>query len=136
MYINLKIKLANCKGFTFIEVILIIVVLAISIPPLVSLLSSNLINSTKSKIITQAVIYAQEKMDEIIADKRSPNRGYNWVVTPNQYSSDIPASGFTRSVLIDTSAKVYNGISYALVQVSVNHNDMPEIVLTTWLTEY
>lgn len=136
LYLVLKKKLYNCQGFTLIEVVLIIVVMAIAIPTLMHLLSSNLINSTKSEIITQAVIYAQEKIDEIIADKRSPVRGYNWVVASGRYPSDFPSNGFTRSVFIDTTAMVYNGISYALVQVRVNHNDIPEIEITTWLTEY
>ncbi len=136
MYLNLKDKLENCQGFTLIQSIIIIAVLAIVIPPLIDLLSSNLIHSGKSEAITQAVIYGRDKMDEIIADKKSPARGYNWVVTPGQYASDVPANGFTRVVIIDTTAKVHNGVRYALIRVRINHNDMAELELRTWLTDY
>ncbi|MFQ5823954.1 MAG: hypothetical protein ACE5JB_07860 [bacterium] len=101
-----------------------------------NLLSSTLVNSNKSLILTQAIVYAQEKMDEIIGDKKNPTRGYTWVTTPGHYPSDIPSSGFTRSVIIETSGKVHNGIPYALVQVIISHNDLPDFRLTTWLTEY
>ncbi len=136
MDIKLKNKLENCQGFTFVEVIIIIVILGIAIPALMSLLSSNLIDSAKFKIITEANVYAQEKLDEIIADKKSPARGYNWVITAGRYLDDVPANGFTRTVFIDTTGIVHNGIPYALIQVSVHHNEIPELELTTWLTEY
>ncbi|MFQ5603782.1 MAG: prepilin-type N-terminal cleavage/methylation domain-containing protein [bacterium] len=131
-----KKKIKNSRGFTLIEVVLIIVVLAIAIPSLMRLLSSVLDNSQRSVIISKAVIYAQEKMDEIIADKQNPLRGFNWVVTPGTYQSDIPSNDYTRSVVIDTTGKIQNGVRYALVQVSVSNSEISDITLTTWLTEY
>ncbi len=136
MYLNLKDKLQDCQGFTLIQIVITIVVLGIAVPPLIDLLSSNLIHSGKSEAMTQAVVYGRDKMDEIIADKKSPARGYNWVVTPGQYASEVPATGFTRVVIIDTTAKVHNGVRYALVRVRINHNDMSELELRTWLIDY
>lgn len=134
LLLYLKVKLRDSLGFTLIEVILIIVVLAIAIPSLIQLLSSTLVNSNKSVIVSQAILYAQEKMEGIIADKKSPAKGYNWVTTPGNYPNDVPSSGFTRSVTIETSQ--HNGIPYAFVQVIVSHNEIPDVRLTTWLTEY
>ena len=138
MFRKFKNIFENSQGFTLIEIVVIIVVLAIAIPSIMTLLSSLLTDSSKYEIITQAATYAQEKIDEIIADKRSSDRGYNWVVTTGRYQSDVPASGFIRSVYIDTTAKVYNGVPYALLQVQVQagHIDIPNIELTTWLTDY
>ncbi len=126
----------NSKGLTLIEVILVIVVLSIAVTSLLELMSSILVYSNDSVILTQAMMYAQEKMEEIIADKKNPNRGYDWIITPGNYENDTPAQGFTRSVSIETSNKVYNGVPYALVEVSVAHEDLPVVKLTTWLTDY
>ncbi|MFQ5863945.1 MAG: prepilin-type N-terminal cleavage/methylation domain-containing protein [bacterium] len=132
----LKKKLKSSHGFTLIEVILIIVVLSIAIPSLMQLISSTLVNSNQSVIISQAIVYAQEKMEEIISDKKSPTKGYDWVITPGNYPSDVPSNGFTRTVLIEAAGRIYNGIPYAFVQVKISHNEIPDIKLTTWLTDY
>ena len=130
-----KKKIAKSDGFTLIEVVLIIAILAIAIPSLVDLLSTTLIKSNKLAILSQAISYAQEKMEQIIADKKSLAKGYNWVIAPGRYQPDSPASGFSRSVTI-TSGNLHNGVIYAFVEVVVSHNDIPEVKLTTWLTEY
>ncbi|MFQ5752369.1 MAG: hypothetical protein ACE5HI_10265 [bacterium] len=135
-YLNLKYKLEDCREFTLIEVVLIIVILAIAIPALMDLLSSTLVDSNKSVILSKAMIYAQEKMEQIIADKKSTVKGYDWVTTPGNYQDDVPASGFTRNVVIETSGKIQNGIPHALVQVVVSHDKIPDVMLTTWLTDY
>jgi hypothetical protein len=75
-------------------------------------------------------------MEEIISDKKSPARGFSWVTASGRYSSDTPAEGFSRSVIIETGGHVYNGVSYALVQVAISHSQLADVVLTTWLTDY
>jgi len=131
-------SLTNQRGYSLIEIIMVIIIVAIAIPPLLSLLSSVLVDSHDSEVLTQAVTFAQEKMEEIIADKKADDggRGYDWVVTPGRYPSDEPATGYTRSVHIDTTNKKYDNVRYALVEVTVTHADMPDVVLTTWLTKY
>ena len=131
-----KSGLGNSHGFSLIEVIMIIVLSGIGMYTLMNLISWNVINTEESQTVTRAVLNAREKMDEIIADKKSPARGYNWVVTPGQYPSEVLEHGFTRSVAIDTTGKIFNGMAYALVHVRVNHPDIPEFEITTWLTDY
>ena len=131
-----KSGLGNSHGFSLIEVIMIIVLSGIGMYTLMNLISWNVINTEESQTVTRAVLNAREKMDEIIADKKSPARGYNWVVTPGQYASESLDNGFTRSVAIDTTGYIHNGISYARVHVRVDHADLPEYEITTWLVEH
>ena len=127
----------NQRGYSLIEIIMVIIILAVAIPPLLSLFSESIVNSVDSEYMTEATLYAQQKMEEIIADKKaeSASRGYDWVVTPGRYGNDNPAEGFTRSVSI-TDGLDYNGIPYAKVEVTVSHENMVDVVLTTWLTDY
>jgi len=74
---RLQKKLGNNQGFTLIEVIMIIVVFAIAVPTLMTVLSSTLDSSNKSAVISQADIYAQEKMEEIIGDRRNSSKGFD-----------------------------------------------------------
>lgn len=129
-------KLQNNRGYTLIEVILIVVVLGIAIPSMMQLISSVLVDSHQSEIVSQATIYAQEKLETILADKANPDRGYAWIITPGNYPDDVPASGFTRSVSVETTGMSQNGIPYALVRVTVSHATIPDLTITTWLTDY
>ena len=134
-FLKLKTTLSNSQGFTLIEVIMVIVVFAIAVPTLMTVLSSTLDSSNKSAVISQAATYAQERIEEIIGDRRNSSKGFDWVTTPGRYSSEVPAVGFLRSVII-TSGNVQNGISYAYVQVKVTHSEISDIKLETWLTDY
>ena len=133
---NLRTISNQNSGFTLIEVILVIVVLAIAFPPIINLLSSVLENSNKSLIISKATIFAEEKMEGIIADKRNPLRGFSWVIAPGRYSMDTPEEGFSRNVVIATVGKIHNGISFAEVEVKISHADIPDFELKTWLIDY
>ena len=79
--------------------------------------------------------WPQEKIEEIIGDKKNPSKGFDWVTTSGRYSSDVPAVGFSRSVII-TTGNVQNGVSYAYIQVKVTHSEISDIKLETWLTDY
>ena len=124
------------RGMTLIEVIMIVVVIAIAVPSLLALMSSTLFNSKESAILSQAAIFAQEKMEEIIADKKSSTRGFDYVTTEGRYPSDSPASGFTRTVVVQSAGLIHNGIPYGQVDVTVSHSKIPNITLSAWLTEY
>ena len=134
-FLKFKNILSNNQGFTLIEVIMVIVVFAIAVPTLMTVLSSTLDSSNKSVVISQAATYAQEKIEEIIGDKKNPSKGFDWVTTTGRYSSDVPAVGFSRSVII-TTGNVQNGVSYAYVQVKMTHSEISDIKLETWLTDY
>lgn len=122
-------------GLTLVEMVMVIVVLGIAIPSLMSLVGKSLEGSIKSQNLSQAVFFAQEKMEQIKADKANASRGYGYVTTDGRYSSDTPRVGFTRSVSVTTGAS-HNGVTYALVVVTVAHEDMEPVQLKTWLVDY
>ncbi len=137
-FIKLKNTLSNSQGFTLIEIIMIIVIFAIAVPTLMTILSSTLASSNKSTDISRAATHAQDKMEEIVGDKKNPSRGFDWVTTPGRYPSDVPARGFSRSVIITSGGgDVQNGVSFARVQVKVTHSEISaDIKLQTWFTDY
>ena len=124
-----------CDGFTLIELIMTIVIISIAILSMMNLSSSILVKSNKSSVLSYAVALAEEKMEAIRADKKNSTRGYDWIITPNNYDSESLPNGFTRSVIVDASNS-HNGIPYALIQVVIQHSQMEDYILTTWMTDY
>jgi prepilin-type N-terminal cleavage/methylation domain-containing protein len=90
------------KGYTLIEVILVIVIMAIAIPTLISAVSFITQSQVNAIGTTTAADLAQERMEEIMGDRMNPARGFTYVVTGN-YGAENPVAGFThynRSVAI------------------------------------
>jgi|YelNatPaOPRAMG01_1025707.scaffolds.fasta_scaffold00047_21 Tfp pilus assembly protein PilV len=124
-----------CEGFTLVEAVLLVVLIAVAIPPLLRLFGHSILGSVDAELRTKAVFYAQEKLEQILNDKNVAG-GYAVVVTPGRYPADSPEQGFQRFVTIDTTGKVYNGVRYARVVVTVRHPNVPDVSLETWLTNY
>lgn len=126
------------RGFTLLEVILVIVIIGIAVPPVLTLFTQNLTDSSESEAYTKATLYAVERMEEVLGDKRAVDDGYGWsyILVTNQYPNDTPETGFTRSVSIDTTGNSSGGVTYALIQVTVSHADINNVVLTSWATNY
>lgn len=125
-------------GFTLLEIILVIVVIGIAIPPVLSLFTQNLTDSIESEVYTKANLHAMERMDEILGDKRAVDDGYGWsyILQSGQYPNDTPETGYTRSVSIDTTGNSFGSITYALIQVTVSHANINDLVLKSWATDY
>jgi type II secretory pathway pseudopilin PulG len=125
------------KGFALIEVVLLLVIMAIAVFPLSKLLSTNLKSSAKTYQITRASFYAQEKLEEVIADyKNMDTRGYDWICAPERYSSDTPESGIYRYVSIDSTGKRIYGERCAEVIVGCDISGFDrDLMLKTWLVE-
>ena len=128
-------KIVRSEGFSLIEVILVVLIIAIAIPPIIHLFSYNLTNSMDSEIYTKACYLAEEKMEDIFADKRATGRGYDYLVSAERYPEDKPETGFTRTVTIDAS-KTYNSISFAEIVVTVKHHSIDDVVLFSWMSDY
>lgn len=126
------------QGFSIIEVILVIMILAISVPPLLSLFTHNLTKSVDSEFYTKATLYAEEKMEEILADKRAINagRGFGYILQAGRYPTDMPETGYARAVVIDTVGRAYEGVRYAIIQVLVTTPKSDHVVLNSWVTDY
>ena len=95
----------NKRGFTLIEVIITIVLLAILTSGLMAMFTTFSKSNGDPSVITQATELAQEKMEQIIADKNNSARGFSYVTAAN-YPAEPPFNplpsftGFSRSVNI------------------------------------
>ena len=125
------------RGFTLIEVVLIIVIAAITVLPLSMLFANGSIRSGDARNASVAVQLAQAKMEEIAADKASPTRGLSYIVGGN-YPSENPVTEFpvySRSVTIAPDS-TYDGVTFRTVSVTVTCANIPPVAVTTWFTSY
>ena len=122
------------RGMSLIEVIIILVVMGVSVVPLGNLFTRNMVYGGRYATMTRAIHYCQEWMEQIISDyaAETAGRGYDWVRSNWDATSDTPASGFSRSVSISSELES-NDVGHVVVQVTVTGQDIDPVVLTTWL---
>jgi len=134
------------SGFTLIEAIIAMVILGVAVPPL--LLAVRTYSSRRADAIfaSRARWLASERLEDIIADRHSNNRGYAYLVSAN-YPNESPVSGFTgfsRATSIAetatdlTTAQPGSGIK--VVTVTITYNDQRQtarsFALSTVVTSY
>src|SRR3990170_9100171 len=134
------------EGFSLIEIIITMVVLSIAAVGVLSVFTAGIKGSADPLIINQAVQLAQEKMDEVIALKKSGGFGAVVSVAPGPF---VPAvAGFTWSRTINCVTAVNDltpsGVppcplavaDYAVVTVTVTHAVTGDIQFITLMTNY
>lgn len=124
-------------GFSLFEVTLAVVILGIVGLPLVVMFVNASSRSGEGYLISTATFLAQEKMEQIMADRFSPGRGFDYIVSSN-YSVENPVTGyggFSRSVAIAADS-TYDGVSYRTVTVTVANSAISDLSVTTWVTDY
>jgi Tfp pilus assembly protein PilV len=102
------------NGFSIIEVILLIVLMGIAIPPLANLLRANLNSTGKMSNVSKTTFYLQQRMEQIIADYTRRN-GYAYITVTGRYGSQT-ADGITTTVTVVTGT--WNAVNYAKVTVT------------------
>lgn len=124
------------RGVSLVEVVLIMVILGITVVPLSRLSVANLKSSGRYATITKAAYYAEEVMEQIIADYAAEDagRGYDWVVANWPGSAPNPPTGFSGNVSI-SAEDTLNNVIYVVAQVAVSGSEIPDLVLTTWLVK-
>lgn len=116
-------------GFSLLEIILLIVLLGIGIPPLANLMRANLTGTGKMSQISNTTFCARQRMEQVISDYTS--RGYAYVTTTGQYPSRTDA-GVTTTVSIATSTWCGNVYMQVTVTASVP-NTGSTLSLVTYL---
>ena len=96
--------MARDQGFTLIETVIVIVVLGLSLGVMIPF-TMSLMNSADSVLTQQAALLAQEKLEQIVADRldKTTPRGFVYATTPGNYPAENPitgVTGFNRSVAI------------------------------------
>ncbi|HZI89011.1 MAG TPA: prepilin-type N-terminal cleavage/methylation domain-containing protein [Candidatus Polarisedimenticolia bacterium] len=127
----------QARGFTLIEVVLIIVIAAVAVLPLSMLFANTSIRSSDARNATTAAQLAQAKMEELSADKSSPARGFSYLIAANYPpESPVPAfPGYSRTVSFAPDS-TYDGVTFRTVTVTVTCTNIPPVTVTTWFTSY
>lgn len=132
------------KGFTLIEAIAAVVILGLAIPPMLWAVQEAEIHRVTPLMYTTARWLAAEKIEDVIADRFSPTRGYNYVVAAN-YPAEAAVAGFPayrRTVTIAETGSdlVTPGTGYKTVTVQAAWTDAMRqartLSLKTVLTKY
>lgn len=127
-------KLSDEKGVSLIEVVIILVILAITVAPLGRLSVQNMKSGGDYVTMTRTMSYAQGRMEEIVADYSSASRGYDWVKTNWSGVADSPSTGLSRTVSI-SSETVLNGVTYVVVTTTVSGSGIEDVQLKMWLVD-
>ncbi len=114
-------------GFTLIETIAAIVILAIAAPPMLWAIRDAHVQRVNPVMASRARFLATEKLEDVIADRNSTTRGWGFLLSAN-YPSESPVAGFagfSRSVtLSETAADLASaGTGYMAITVDVSWTD-------------
>lgn len=126
---------SDAGGFTLIEVILSIIVVSIAVVGMTSAISFMGRGSLNAEVTSTAKELAQEKMEQIMGDKRDAARGYGYTITAGQYPAESPVAGFSnysRTVTItevdpNNLAVALAGSGVARVVVDVSYAGLPNV---------
>ena len=125
------------SGFSLVEIVIIMLVLGIALVPLTRVSITNLTNGGRFAMETKALVYAQGVVETIIADYMAMDegRGYDWVIANwSGASTPNPPTGLVGSVAISAEDSL-NQVPYVVVQTTVAADDIPNVVLSTWLVK-
>ncbi|MEK6814578.1 MAG: prepilin-type N-terminal cleavage/methylation domain-containing protein [Nitrospirota bacterium] len=139
-------------GFTLVETVITIVVVGIAFVVLLSF-TQSLRSSADPVLVQQAVALSQERLDQIIADRRDTTtpRGFSYATNPANYPAEAPVTGFSafnRSVAIACfNAALFTGAgtapapdcsasNYARVTVTVTSSGSGSLNVVTLLGNY
>jgi prepilin-type N-terminal cleavage/methylation domain-containing protein len=141
---------ARSSGFTLIETVAAIVILAVAVPPMLWAVAQAQYKRANPMQASKARWMAVEKLEDIIADRHSEsgNRGWDYLVTAN-YSDENPGDitgypQFGRTVaFLETQADLSTvdaSGGYMTVTVSVTWTNAEgkaqSLSISTVLTEY
>ena len=115
------------RSFTLIETIAAVVLLVIAMPPMLWAISDAHVQRVNPVLASRARWLATEKLEDIIADRHSSSRGYDYLIAGN-YAAEPSVTGFTnfsRSVsLTETEADLSTpGSGYMIITVEVSWTD-------------
>lgn len=130
-------KLKTEKGFSLVELIIIMIILGISLVPLTTLIKTNQKGIGDITLSVQAEYFTQSVMEQIIADYTSSTRGYDWVInnwsgtTVTQNNLNIRAG-----ISINERVDADTGLQVADIVVGVNLTNGFSISLACCIVDY
>lgn len=142
----------NDKGFSLIELVIVIVILGIGSAGLMSVFSAGMNKSVDPLLQNQALQLAQEKMDIIIGDRLNTARGFAHFKNNSAgviYPAESPVTGFpgfsrtvttfcVNAAALNTSTGTPPGCvsDYIHVTVTVSQAVVGSVTVETLVTNY
>lgn len=132
------------RGFTVIEAIAAVVVIGVAIPPMLWGVKQAHAYRSSQILASRARWLAVERLEDVIADRHSPTRGYGYLVSSN-YPGEAQVSGFenfSRSVAFEETGPdlVTPGTGYMKVTCTVGFTDATStarsLAIATVVTDY
>ena len=130
-------------GFSLIEAVCCIVLLSVGVPGLMWAMAQ--VHDTRAMVATaaKARFLAEERLEDVMADRHSTTRGYTYVVSAN-YPAEATVSGFAglsrTTTITETGASLSGtGTGFKTVTVTVSWTQRGaarSFVLSTLVTDY
>jgi len=133
-------------GFTLVELLVVMVVLAFGLITLLMMLKSASANNADAHFLTVAQKLAEGRLEQVISDRRTQSFAY---ITNANYAAEDPVSGFAgyrRTVNIyyvnlgNLDAVSGSSTNYKRVDVAVEHtatvSDFPPVEVSTVVTSH
>lgn len=112
-------------AFSLIEAIIAIVILSVAVPAMFWAVRDAAERRAEPVMLNRARWLAAEKIEDVLADRANPSRGYAYVVAAN-YPAESPVAGFAGFARQVTVAErgpdlVGAGTGYKVVTVRVDY---------------
>jgi len=125
-------------GFTLVEVLVALTLVAMVLLPVVLGLSQALVSTSESTMLAAATSIARQKMEDLKSEIRDPTKGFDAVVSQEREPADLnPGDSFFEvAVTVETTRpqdSADSGMKKAVVTVYRAGSERPLTVLTTYL---
>lgn len=112
-------------AFSLIEAIIAVVILSVAVPAMFWAVRDAAERRSEPVMLNRARWLAAEKIEDVLADRANPSRGYAYIVAGN-YPAESPIAGFAGFARQVTVAErgpdlVGAGAGYKVVTVRVNY---------------
>ena len=121
------------RGFTLIEIIMVIVLIGIAIPPLIMAVTQGTKDSYKPEIATVATHLSQGKMENIARVKYLNHSGFDKMDPAVFLTENITVNNIDYTIFSDFTT-IQTGVKEVVVRTQ--SPGIPDISLTTWFTNY
>ncbi len=132
-------KIKNNRGYSMIEGIMATTVFGVGLLGGLGVMQNTLVKSTQSELHVEAVSLAQEKIEDILADKEF--KGYDYVSNTLNYPEEELDDKFVRNVSVSEvnpddlgSSSPGSGYNKVTVEVSWGNADSQNVSLSTLVT--
>lgn len=124
------------RGASLFELVMVILIIGAGVVPILGAYREAARQGPRGELQTRAAFLAAEKMEEILADRHSPSRGFAWLL-PASYPAETAIAGFPgfrRDTAVGPDVAV-DGVTVRPVTVSVSHALAATVTVTTWFAE-